>query len=110
MNFRVLDLDEIQGRSCVEGSSQNYEPENNELHSRQDDTLKETRAMFRIEVTVSLEKLETFCADSFDEPIFVAPSLATPEKQCYRRQCYCTEDCMVTSEFTISVYPGVIFK
>ena len=107
MNFRVLDLDEIQGRSCVEGSSENNELENN---SRQDDTFKETRAMFRFEVTVSLEELETLCADSFDEPIFVAPSFVTPEKQCYRRQCYCTDDCMVTSEFTISVYPGVIFR
>ena len=103
MNLRILDLDELQGRNCVEGYL-----ENDRLLS--EDTSKGTRATFRLEVTVSLEKIESLCSESFDEPIFVAPFIETPEKHCHRRQCYCIEDCMVTSELTISVYPGIIFR
>ena len=42
--------------------------------------------------------------------IFVSPFIGTPEKHCHRRQCYCIDDCMVTSELTMSVYPGIIIR
>ena len=103
MNFRILDLDELQGRNCVEGYL-----ENDQLPS--EDSSKVTRATFRLEVTVSLEKVESLCGESFDEPIFVSPFIGTPEKHCHRRQCYRIDDCMVTSELTISVYPGIIIR
>lgn len=103
MNFRILDLDELQGRNCVEGYL-----ENDQLPS--ESSSKVTRATFRLEVTVSLEKVESICSESFDEPIFVSPFIGTPEKHCHRRQCYCIDDCMVTSELTISVYPGIIIR
>ena len=103
INLRVLDLDKNQGRSCVEGSSKNDQ-------FVRENMLEGTRATFRFEVTVSLEKLEDLCGNSFDEPIFVIPSIISPEKHCYRRQCYCIDDCMVTNEFTISVYSGVILR
>ena len=103
MNFRILDLDELQGRNCVEGYL-----ENDQLPS--EDSSKVTRATFRLEVTVSLEKVESICGESFDEQIFVSPFIGTPEKHCHRRQCYRIDDCMVTSELTISVYPGIIIR
>ena len=103
MNFRILDQDELNGRGCVEGYLQNDQlpPESSS---------KVTRATFRLEVTVSLEKIESSFGESFDEPIFVSPFIGTPEKHCHRRQCYCIDDCMVTSELTISVYPGIIIR
>ena len=103
VQFRILDLDELQGRNCVEGYL-----ENDQLRPK--DSSVGVRATFRLEVTVSLEKIKGQCGESFDEPIFVSPFIGTPEKHCHRRQCYCIDDCMVTSEFTISVYPGIIFR
>ena len=98
-----MDLDELQGRNCVEGYL-----ENDQLLS--ESSSKVTRANFRIEVTVSLEKIDSLCGESFDELIFVTPFIGTPEKYCHRRQCYFIDDCMITSELTISVYPGIIIR